>query len=298
MNTKWYFIANTTAGRGKTGRKINKLIQSLNEHKFDYEIELTKAPLHATELAKEACQNGFNNIVVVDGDGTLNEVVNGIMQSGKQAQIKLGLIPEGGGNDFAMNFKLSNNIDKAIDILKKKKTCLVDLGKIENFYFINALGFGFDAQVALISKKIKHLNGLPRYLMAVVRALLKLQKFQAEISLDNCSLHKPFLLVSVGNGLSTGGGFLLTPEARVNDGFLDICFINSVSRSKILKLLPKAIKGQHLKEPEVIIHQSRKIQVKSKQILPIYFDGELPTLTNPHDFTIELLPAQINFIIG
>ncbi|MCF7793719.1 MAG: diacylglycerol kinase family lipid kinase [Candidatus Cloacimonetes bacterium] len=298
MNTKWFLIANATAGRGKTGRKISELIKSLNEHKFDFEIELTKTPLHATELAKEAIKKEYRKIVVVGGDGTLNETVNGIMQSGKQNEIKLGLIPEGGGNDFAMNFKLSNNIDKAIELLKREKTCKVDIGKIEDYFFINALGLGFDAQVALISRSIKHLNGLPRYLVAVIRALVKLQKFEAEITLDNCTLKKPFLLFSIGNGLSTGGGFLLTPEARVNDGLLDICLIQDVTRRRILSLLPKAIKGQHLKEPEVIIHQSKKIHVKTDKKLPIYFDGELPELKHPFNFTIEILPKQIEFITG
>lgn len=298
MNTKWFFIVNVNAGRGKAGRMINSLIHSLNNHKFDYELELTQAPLHAAELAKNAIDIGFRKIVVVGGDGTLNETVNGIMQSGKQSEVKLGLIPEGGGNDFAMNFKLSNHVDRAIDILKKQKTMQVDVGKIENFYFINALGLGFDAQVARISNSIKYLNGLPRYLVAVIKALVKLKAFKAEITLDNCTLNKPFLLFSIGNGLSTGGGFLLTPEARVNDGLLDICLIGNVTRRRILGLLPQAIKGQHLKQPEVIIHQSKIIHVKTEQILPIYFDGELPTLKNPHNFTIELLPKQIEFIIG
>lgn len=298
MNTKWFFIANATAGRGRTGRKISKLIQSLNEHNFDFEIELTKAPLHAAELAGQAIADGYQKIVVVGGDGTLNETVNGIMQSGKQADLMLGLIPEGGGNDFSLNFKLSNQIDKAIEILKKQKTQTVDVGKVENFYFINALGLGFDAQVASISREFRHLNGLPRYLAAVLKALIRLKKFQAEFSLDNCTLNKSFLLFSVGNGLSTGGGFLLTPEARVNDGLLDICLIEHVNRRRILSLLPHAIKGQHLKQPEVIIHQSKMIRVKTEQILPIYFDGELPVLENPHDFTIEILPAQIRVIAG
>lgn len=298
MNNKWFFIANATAGRGKTGRKISKLIHSLNEHKFEFEIELTKTPLHATELAKNAIENGFAKIVVVGGDGTLNETVNGIMQSGKQSEITLGLIPEGGGNDFALNFKLSNQIDKAIDMLKKMKTVSIDIGKIEDFFFINALGFGFDAQVARISRSIKYLNGLPRYLVAVIKALIKLKKFEAEIILDSHTIKDPFLLLSIGNGLSTGGGFLLTPEARVNDGILDICFIKNVSRRRILSLLPHAIKGQHLKEPEVIVHQSKKIIINSDQVLPIYFDGELPVLKNPHEIQIELIPGAVNFIVN
>jgi len=274
MNTKWFFIANVNAGRGKAGRKINSLIHSLNNHKFEYELELTRAPLHASELAQSAIQKGFRKIVVVGGDGTLNEVVNGIMQSGKQADVSLGLIPEGGGNDFAGNFKLSNQIDKAIRILKDEKIMTVDVGKVEDFYFINALGLGFDAQVARLSNNIKYLNGLPRYLLAVIISLVKLKPFKAEMKFDNCTLNEPFALLAIGNGFSTGGGFLLTPEARVNDGLLDICFIRQVSRRRILNLLPQAIKGQHLKQPEVVLQQSKIIEIKSNEILPIYCDGE------------------------
>ena len=132
MNKKWLFIVNATAGQGKTGRKVNKLMHSLTEHNFDFEIELTKAPMHAVELAMNAVKNGFQKIVAVGGDGTLNEVVNGIMKSGSEKSIHLGLIPEGGGNDFARNFKLSNNIDKAIDLLKKETTINIAVGKIED----------------------------------------------------------------------------------------------------------------------------------------------------------------------
>jgi YegS/Rv2252/BmrU family lipid kinase len=295
---KWFFIANATAGRGRAGKKISKLITSLNEHGLDFEVELTKAPLHATELAANAIENGYRKIAVVGGDGTLNETVNGIMKSGKQKDMVLGIIPEGGGNDFSMNFNLSNKIDRAIAILKKEKTVPIDLGQIEDFFFVNALGMGFDAHVARLSNSIKHLNGLPRYIAAVLKALVNLKKFTALITLDNSSLEGSFLLCSIGNGLSTGGGFLLTPEARIDDGLLDICYIKRVTRSRFLSLLPRAIKGRHLKEPEVIIHQSREIQIKTDEILPIYFDGELPILNNPYDFKISLLPAQLNLVVG
>ncbi len=293
---KWFFIVNATAGRGKTGKKINKLITSINEHKLDFEVELTKAPKHATQLAKEAIKKGFHNIISVGGDGTLNEVVNGVMLSGKSDEVNIGLIPEGGGNDFAANFNLSSNIDKAVNTLQKFNTRKIDVGKIEDSYFINALGIGFDARVAMISNKLKHLNGLPRYLTAVLKALISLKMVEAEIKIDTCTLNDPFLLLSIGNGMSTGGGFLLTPEARVDDGLLDICFINKINRRRILSLLPSTIKGKHLKEPEVVLHQSRKIEITTNKPLPIYYDGELPKLKNPLHFTIELLPKKLNLI--
>jgi len=293
---KWCFIVNSTAGRGKTGKKISKLVTSLNEHKLEYEIELTKAPKHAIQLTQDAIKKGFHNIVAVGGDGTLNEVVNGVMLSGESEKINIGIVPEGGGNDFALNFKLSSNIDKAIDLLQKCDIRKIDVGRIENKYFINALGIGFDARVAIVSNRIKYLNGLPRYLLAVMKALLSLKMVEAEIVMDTGKINKPFLLLSIGNGLSTGGGFLLTPEARVDDGLLDLCLINKANRRRVLGLLPSAIKGKHLKEPEVVVHQSRKIEVITKNPIPVYYDGELPVLKDPLHFVIELLPKKLNLI--
>ncbi len=293
---KWFFIVNATAGRGRTGKKINKLITSINKHKLDFEVELTKAPKHATQLAQEAIKKGFHNIISVGGDGTLNEIVNGVMLSGKSDEVNIGILPEGGGNDFAVNFNLPSNIDKAVDILQKFNTRKIDVGKIEDRYFINALGIGFDARVAMISNKLKHLNGLSRYLAAVLKALISLKMVEAEIKIDTCTLNDPFLLLSIGNGMSTGGGFLLTPEARVDDGLLDICFINKINRRRILSLLPSTIKGKHLKEPEIVLHQSRKIEITTNKPLPVYYDGELPELKNPLHFTIELLPKKLNLI--
>jgi len=293
---RWFFIVNSTAGRGKTGKKISKLVTSINEHKLDFEIELTKAPLHAIQLAKDAIKRGFHNIVSVGGDGTLNEVVNGVMHSGKADEVNVGIIPAGGGNDFAASFNLSSNISKAVNTLQKFVTKKIDIGKIENRYFINALGMGFDARAAQISNKIKHLNGLPRYLLAVIKALVALKPFEAEVKLDNYTYNSPFLLIAIGNGKYTGGGFLLTPEAIVDDAFLDICFIKTITRRRILSLLPSAIKGKHLKEPEVDLKQSRTIEVITKTPLPFYTDGELPKLKNPFNFKIELLPKKLNLI--
>ena len=293
---KWFFIVNSTAGRGKTGKKISKLVTSLNEHKIDFEIELTKAPQHAIQIAKDAIKKGFHNIISVGGDGTLNEVVNGVMLSGKSEEVNVGIIPEGGGNDFATGFNLSSKIDKAVEILQKLNIRKIDVGKIEDRYFINALGIGFDARAAQISNKIKYLNGMPRYLLAVIKALVSLKPFEAEVKLDDYTYNSPFLLIAIGNGKYTGGGFLLTPEALIDDGFLDICFIKTITRRRILSLLPSAIKGKHLKEPEVDLKQSKTIEVITKTPLPFYTDGELPKLKNPLHFRIELLPKKINLI--
>ncbi|MBN1949062.1 MAG: diacylglycerol kinase family lipid kinase [Candidatus Cloacimonetes bacterium] len=292
----WLFIVNALAGRGKTGRKLGKLVEQLNRFDFDFEIEITKYPKHAIELTREYIRKGYRKLVAVGGDGTVNEVVNGIMLSRREEDVILGIIPEGGGNDFARNFRISGNIEKDLEILKKEVTIPVDVGKIEEQYFINALGLGFDAEVAQHADKIRYLNGLPRYLLAVMKALVKLKPHKMEITLNGEQFDISVLLISIGNGLSTGGGFLLTPHAKVDDGRFDICLIKKIKLLRLLQLLPTAISGKHLEQPEVEIRQTDRIEVKTSQVLPIYYDGELPELTNPLHFTIDLLPRRINLI--
>ncbi len=289
---RWLFIVNSTAGRGKTGRKINELMQVLEKHKFDYQIELTKYSKHATKLAKDGIHDGYRKLIAVGGDGTINEVISGIMLSGKSEKVGLGIIPEGGGNDFAKNFHITGDIEEDIKILEEKHASSIDIGKVNDYYFMNALGIGFDAEVAVQSEKIKKLNGLPRYFVALLKILAKLKPYSFQLELDGEKIEKDFLLVSVGNGYCTGGGFLLTPNAKVNDGVFDICLVDAVSKGRLLKVLSTVFKGTHLRFPEVEMRQVKKIKVKSETPIPLYFDGELPT-EELKEITIEILPSAL-----
>jgi len=289
----WLFIVNSVAGRGKTGRILSDLVTSLNNLGFNYEIEITKAPRHATELAGEYIKKGFRKIIAVGGDGTINEVVNGIVRSKKSEVVQFGIIPVGGGNDFAKNFHMGSSIEKNLKILLQGYTRSIDVGRIEDNYFINALGLGFDAEVAEYSNKIRFLNGLPRYMLAILKTLAKLKPRKIRIELDDEKINLSILLISIGNGFSTGGGFLITPHAKVDNGYFDICIIKSLRIFRLLKLLPTVIKGEHLKYPEVQIKHTKKIKIKTEFPIPIYCDGELPKLKKPLDFTIDILPGKI-----
>jgi diacylglycerol kinase (ATP) len=296
QDRKWFFIVNATAGRGKTGKKINKLITSLNEHKLDFEIELTKAPLHAIQLAQDAIKKGFHNIISVGGDGTLNEVVNGVMLSGKAEEINVGIIPEGGGNDFAKYFHIPHGIEKAIKVLENEKIKLVDVGKFDNTYFINSLGIGFDAKSAIIANKIKWLNGIVRYYTAILVTLITNKPYKLQMKLDDKNINDELLMFSVGNGRFCGGGFQVTPNAIVDDGFFDVCMIKFINRHRILKLLPTVIPGKHLNYSEVTMKRVKKIEINSEKEIPLYFDGEIPKLMNPKKVKIELLHKKLNLI--
>lgn len=291
-NNRWLFIVNSTAGRGKTGRKINELMDLLNKHNFDYQIELTKYHKHAVELAKTGIKQGYRKLIAVGGDGTINEVITGIMESGKSDKVGLGIFPEGGGNDFAKNFHITGDIEEDIKILEENYASPIDIGKVNDYYFMNALGVGFDAEVAIESEKIKRLNGLPRYFAALMKVLVKLKPYKFELELDGKELKKDFLLVSVGNGYCTGGGFLLTPNAKVNDGVFDVCLVDALSKTRLLKVLFTVFKGNHLKFPEVEMRQVKKLKVKSDNPIPLYFDGELPN-EELREMTIEILPSAL-----
>jgi len=290
---RWLFIVNSTAGRGKTGKMLSELITALNDLSFDYEIEVTKAPLHAIEITRRYVKNGFRKIVAVGGDGTVNEVVNGIMKSRKADEIQFGVIPKGGGNDFARNLHLDSNIERSLKVLLRGDTKEVDVGRIENNYFINALGIGFDAEVAENSKVIRILNGLPRYLLAILKTLFKLKARKIQIELNNEKFERSILLMSIGNGISAGSGFLLTPNAIIDDGVYDICIIKALPALRIFKLLPTAIKGDHINYPEVEIKQASLIKIKTDYPIPVYYDGEIPVLKNPLELEIELLQQKL-----
>jgi len=290
---KWLFIVNSVAGRGKTGRVLSGLVTSLNNLGFDYEIEVTKAPLHAISIVCEYVKKGFRKIVAVGGDGTVNEVANGIMKSKKAEEIKFGVIPEGGGNDFARYLELDDDVEKSLKVLLRGNIKGVDVGKVEDNYFVNAFGIGFDAEVAANSKSIRFLNGLPRYILAIMKTLLNLKAHKVKLEINDEIIDRSILLVSIGNGVSAGGGFLLTPNAVIDDGVYDICIIRSLKVLKIFRLLPAVIKGEHINYEEVEIKQGSKIRIRTDQPIPVYYDGEMPVLKNPLDFTIELLPKKI-----
>ena len=297
-NEKWFFIVNAIAGIGKTGRLLSRFITILNDHKLDFEIEVTKAPKHATKLALDAVKSGYTRIAAVGGDGTVNEVVNGIMLSQRSDEVTFGIIPEGGGNDFARNFDIPHFVGKAVSTLEKHNTKKVDVCKIEDYYFINSLGIGFDARVAEYASKAKYLNGLPRYFFAVLKALVKLKPYKMKISLDNKNVESSFLMITIGNGRYCGGGFKLTPDSIADDGKFDICLIDAINRRRLLQVLPKAIKGTHIDLPEVKIERSDSIEITTDQEIPLYFDGELPILKNPKHFRIEIIPNKLNVIIN
>jgi len=290
-------ILNPFAGKGKAFRSIRKIEKFFNKHQMQFEMTITDSPKQAINIALESANKGFEYIVAAGGDGTINEVLNGIMKSNNPEEIKLGIIPVGGGNDFIKNIDYPKKIEKQVKLLRRRITKKVDIGQVEDYCFINTLGIGFDAQVAITYSKSKTFDGSAGYMKAIMKTLIKCKSYPVEIQINDISIKGDKLFVSVGNGKCCGGKFLLTPDAKIDDGVFDFCIIDKLTRREIIKFLPKVIKGKHINLPMVTMLKGKEIIVKSDEDLPLYLDGEIPNLTDRKNIDIKIIPKMINLIV-
>ena len=267
---KILFIINPTAGKGTAEKSSIHLKNILESKSIDYHIKYTKA----VGDAKKICLNFHNKydlIVVFGGDGTINEALNGLF--GKNTP--LGIIPNGTGNDFARSANIPLKINDAINNILTGKKRKIDIGLINNQYFINVVGIGFDGYVNIESKKIKILKGKPVFIAAVLKTLNKWRSVPVDISLDKQSFSSKSYLVCISNGWSVGGGLSMTPNAKLDDGFFDICHLKDISPFKIILNFPKLANGKIEEIDEVKIYKSKKITIKSDFSLPVHVDGEI-----------------------
>lgn len=285
------FIVNPVAARGKAvtiGNKLNELCKAKG---LDFELEFTKKRKQATELAFEAADK-FECIVAVGGDGTINEIVNGIV--GKN--VKLGIIPVGSGNDFVKAINIPLKLNAALDTLLALNTSFVDVGKAGTVYFQNGLGIGFDAWVVEESLKVTKLRGNAIYLYSVLRTIYGYQAPFMHCSYDNQMREEKLFMISVGNGTSMGGGFKLTPFAKLDDGLLDLTIIKDLTKWEIYQNLISVYFGKHTRMPQVTIGRTKKLQIESEEGFAAHVDGELLSL-NIKSLEITIIPKSLEIII-
>ncbi|MBS3742698.1 MAG: diacylglycerol kinase family lipid kinase [Candidatus Cloacimonetes bacterium] len=290
-------ILNPFAGKGKAFKYIRQIESLFEEYKVSYDMVITNSPKQAIEFAYNAIENDFIDIVAAGGDGTVNEVVNGILASNKSNEVNMGILALGGGNDFVKTLNYPKNLEDQVQKFVSPDVKKIDVGKIEDNYFINTLGIGFDAKVAKSYSKNLVLNGSAGYYKAVMKELVKLQPYFLDVKLDDVEFADEILLISVGNGRFCGGKFQLTPDAELDDGFFDICVVDNISRFTIIKVLPRATSGEHVDHPKAHLYRTKRIVVSAYEDLPVYFDGELPKLKNAKELEITLEPSKINLII-
>jgi diacylglycerol kinase (ATP) len=293
-------ILNPWADRGRAGTLKDKLVE-WSQPFGPLDVVLTAEPGHAKTLAAQAVVDGYELVVAAGGDGTVHEVVNGLVRGGR-SQTTLGVIPIGSGNDFAYALSLPTNPQEAIKRLFTGRPRLIDLARIEDDkgrYEIvdNGVGIGFDATISIESRNITRIHGFAMYTLATLRTIAFFyQTPHLEIRFDDQRITQEALLLAVGVGPRAGGGFLLTPSASHDDNLLDSCLVNPVGRLTMLNMLPKVMKGTHISSKHVSNRRNQYIDITSNMPLPIHTDGEI--FAYPRDdvrrVTITSLPQAIN----
>ena len=284
-------IINPHAGRGSGAQRGPAAVRRLAELGLKCEASLTNGPGHAMELARKFSAKDTKTILIAGGDGSIFEAVNGIMRAGKKTQ--LGIIPVGTGNDFVKMLSYSNDWEKACQVIVQGKPRKIDVGRCNTHYFVNGIGFGFDAQVAVEANRISWLKGNAVYFAALTKILLtnyRLPKIYIEH--DGGAIKQSVTMVAAANGRVYGGAFHITPRAEIDDGELDIVIADGLGRIGILGLLPHVMRGTHLDLPAVTYLRSKTMRLTSDLPMPVHADGEIIE-SAATKLDIEILPKAL-----
>ena len=307
MQKKLKFIVNPIAGQGAGKLALPEIDRMARENLMDYEIVSTEYPGHAIDLAKEAALGGLDIVVAVGGDGTSNEVLNGLMQAWSlgNRNTSLGIIGIGRGNDFAYGFGIPPGLQDGFKVIKDETQRLMDVGHLvggdypQGRYFGNGVGIGFDAVVGFEALKLTHLHGFLNYIVAALKTIfLFFNAPTVRIEYDDKQITQPSLMVSIMNGRRMGGGFMMAPEAIQDDGLLDLCIAGQLSRIGILTMIPRFIKGTQATHPQIKTARSSKIHVVAIEgSLPTHADGETICIAGK-ELSIEIIKQPINILHG
>ncbi len=295
-------LVNPYANRWRAGRRLEVLRSEFAAVGLSAEFVETRAPSDATAHAERAVQESFDGVVAAGGDGTISEVVNGLVTAsiglGDNAiRPALGIIPIGTGNDFADMLGVPRDIAAAVQAIAAGHTRIVDLGcvrfeadpvepsdarasatgaarKGRAYYFDNNCGVGMEPLVTIENVRSR-LSGNLRYIVSLIRALRKLKAWRMQIQWDGGAFDGPVLMLSVCNGPRTGGLFHMAPTAQFDDGLFDFVLVPEVSKWTVLRLLPALFRGRHVHHPKVITGRTATLAVRSDPGTPIHADGEV-----------------------
>ncbi len=303
--TRYKIIVNPTSGRGIGAQSVEPIRQELDAHGLDYDLVLTERPWHAVELALQAVKDGFGAVVAAGGDGTANEVINGLMQARRQGigQAALGHLPVGRGNDYGFGIGVPTTIPEGCQVLANDRRLWTDVGLVtgglfpEGRYFGNGVGIGFDAVVGFEAVKLKRLTGFPSYIVAALKTIFLYYKAPlVKLVYDGIEIEAPALMVSIMNGRRLGGGFMLAPDGKINDGRFDLTLAREVSRPAIFALLFKFMAGTQAGHPAIMTDQAAAIKVTAlKGVLPAHTDGETLCVDGT-ELTMEIIPKALEVL--
>jgi diacylglycerol kinase (ATP) len=298
VNNPFHIIINQNAGAAKLPQKVKSIINKLVDTYPNTGIHETSSPIEAetiiSDLPEDPCK-----IIAVGGDGTLNIVANALAGSNHV----MGIVPAGTGNDLAgaLGLKDSKTILSTIldGNIKSIDTGTVSWtergGSRSSRIFINNVGIGFDAAVAARMTKSSIGTGIIPYLINALKEIYAYKHKSCSIGIDSRTFDRSMFMTTIGNGVSSGGGFRLTPLAKLNDGLLDVCLVSDVNRALVLRVLPKTLWGKHLSHKQIEYFHAQSISCQSEASLPIHADGELLSI-DAGQIALNVRPGSLNIL--
>jgi YegS/Rv2252/BmrU family lipid kinase len=305
MTLTYKIILNPHSGSGLGKRELPKIHHLLGHHNLDYDLACTEGPWHAVELTAEAARAGTDVVVAAGGDGTSNEVINGLMEARETEgnNPALGVLSLGRGNDFAHAVGVPVDLEKAVEVLVADHRRRIDLGRVYggNFpqgrYFGNCVGVGFDAVATIETAKLPRFGGFLSFLIAILKTIFLYHRGpEIRLAYDEKSLTLETLMVSIMNGQRLGDGFWMAPDASVEDGLFDLCIARQVSRRRILSLIPHFLRGTQATQEEIITGKGARINIEALEgVLPAQTDGEILCVDGT-ELRIEIHPKALEVV--
>jgi YegS/Rv2252/BmrU family lipid kinase len=305
--TDWLVIINPNAGRRKGERDWNQIRNLLILHNFDFYAIFTEQPRHAIDIARQHIEAGFLKIIVVGGDGTLNEVINGLFLQSKYptTAIILGMITVGTGNDWGRMLNIPADYEEAILTIKKCRTFVQDAGMVryqiendqEDRYFVNIAGLGFDAVVTQKANRLKEKGkgGPLLYFVNIFSSLINYRYVNALINIDGQNIENQIFSMNIGIGKYNGGGMMQVPGAIADDGLFDLTVIKKISKPDVILSLRKLYNGNIVRHPKVDTYTGKSITIDSDTRIHLETDGESLGHT-PLEF--QIIPKSVQVISG
>lgn len=297
-------IINPNADMGRAWRQTRDL-RPIAEEYGGADWTGTVYPTHATELAEQAAKDGYELVVAVGGDGTVHEVINGLMKVPAGKRPRLGVVPLGSGNDFAHALGMESRPELALKQVLTGQPRKVDLGLIEDEhgrkeYWDNTMNIGFGGSVNIYSHNLPVVRGFLMYFVAVLMTIVRhYDVMEMDIETDQDKWSEGLMMLAVCNGEREGGGFVTAPGATIDDGFLNFTTVKQVSRLMMFRLIPEFMRGSQGNFPQIGMGPIKRLSLKSKQPLTLHTDGETWAGfgSNVHNLDISVVPGALEIMV-
>ncbi len=288
-------VLNPYANRWGAKAQAEETAEAFRAAGVECDLVVTETARQGVSIAEAAAREGYDAVVAAGGDGTINEVINGLIRAaGDGPTVPFGIIPLGTANDFNLMAGLPDTVEDSVRVIAAGKTRRIDAGQVNDRFFINNSAAAMEPMVTIENIKMTRLSGEIRYIVALLRALLKLKPWQMKLTWDGGGYEGPAYLLSVCNSPRTGG-FMMAPGAELDDGLLDMVFAPQVSKGAVISILLKLMQGKHIHHPAVTFQRITAIDLTSTPGTPLHSDGEL-FAESAETVSYRVLPGKVTLL--